>query len=524
MSDWTTDAVDNIERVVTTVRDKTVTPAQNAARAIVFGLLTSFFVATAPDARLDRSVPPGRRLPHRGVWATYLVFGGIFVVAGTFCWAGGRRRPRRMTGEPPHDRCTRGRHRRLRPRRAHRRRLRGPGQPRAARHRGRSTAGGQLMLTTDVENYPGFPDGIMGPELMMKFREQAERFGAEFVTADVDRVDLSASPFGAWVGDDGVPRRGARSSRPAPRPGCSDSRPRQRLLGHGVSTCATCDGFFFREKRHRGRRRRRLRDRGGALPHEVRDQGHGDPPTRRAAGVEDHAGPRVRRTRRSSSAGTRSSTDVVGDGERRWRRASATRVTGDGLELRRRRACSSRSATIPNTTLFKGQLDLDENGYVVTARPARRARRSRACSRPATSQDHVYRQAITAAGTGCMAAIEAERWLEAAPPRRRPGMTNAGNGVETRRRFHLVATLERPVARKDALWAPTSRSSPTHTFDETVGGAGHARARRLLGRVVRSVQDDRPDARRDRLRARGQAARSPSSTSTTTRKRRCATT
>src|SRR4051812_40250948 len=108
-------------------------------------------------------------------------------------------------------------------------------------------AGGQLMLTTDVENYPGFPEGILGPELMGHFRDQAARFGTEFVTADVDRVDLSAAPFGVWVGQHEYRARVIIISTGASA-NMLGLESEERLLGHGVSTCATCDGFFFRNQ------------------------------------------------------------------------------------------------------------------------------------------------------------------------------------------------------------------------------------------------------------------------------------
>ena len=154
-------------------------------------------------------------------------------------------------------------------------------------------AGGQLMLTTDVENFPGFPDGILGPELMAQFREQAVRFGAEFVTADADRVDFASNPKRVWVGgteyasadDHHLDRRAGAHARsrlraPAARPRRLDVRDVRRVL--------------LPRPRHRRRRRWRLRARGGDLPHAVRRQGHDHPPPQGAARLEDHAGPRVR--------------------------------------------------------------------------------------------------------------------------------------------------------------------------------------------------------------------------------------
>ncbi len=268
--------------------------------------------------------------------------------------------------------------------------------------------GGQLMLTTEVENFPGFPDGVMGPELMMQFRDQASRFGAEIVTAKVTRVDLSQSPFGVWVGDDEhraesvIVATGAQSLM-------LGLESENRLIGHGLSTCATCDGFFFRG-------------------HEIGVVGGGDSAMEEALfltkfaskvtiihrrdslrGVEDHAGP-----------GPRQREDRVPVGHRRHRsrrrqqargRAGREREDREHRRLSRSPGCSSRSATCPTPPLFKGQLDMDDAGYLITHDGAKtNVPGVFACG---DVQDHVYRQAITAAGSGCMAAIDAERWLEA---------------------------------------------------------------------------------------------------------------
>jgi thioredoxin reductase (NADPH) len=270
-------------------------------------------------------------------------------------------------------------------------------------------AGGQLMLTTDVENYPGFPDGILGPELMMKFREQAERFGAEFVTADVDRVDLSASPFGAWVGSteyrsEALIISTGASARMLGLPS------EARLLGHGVSTCATCDGFFFREK-------------------DIAVVGGGDSAIEEALFLTKFANEVTVIHRRDELRASKIMqdrafanpkiafkwnsvvTDVGGDGTVDVVHVRDT-VTDDASEL----DVGGLFVAIghdPNTKLFEGQVDLDENGYVVLSQTGSTSTSVEGVFAAGDVADHVFRQAVTAAGTGCMAAIEAERWIEA---------------------------------------------------------------------------------------------------------------
>ncbi len=270
-------------------------------------------------------------------------------------------------------------------------------------------AGGQLMLTTDVENYPGFPDGILGPELMMKFREQAERFGAEFVTADADRVDLAASPFGAWVGATEYRGRAmvVSTGATARMLGLESER---ALLGHGVSTCATCDGFFFREQA-------------------IAVVGGGDSAIEEAIFLTKFATAVTVVHRRDELRASKIMQDRALANPKinfRWNTA-VDEVIGDGRveKLRLRDTVTDQRSDLdvsglfvaighdPNTKLFESQLDLDDNGYIVT-QPSSTRTSVDGVFAAGDVQDQVFRQAITAAGTGCMAAIEAERWLEAA--------------------------------------------------------------------------------------------------------------
>jgi thioredoxin reductase (NADPH) len=273
--------------------------------------------------------------------------------------------------------------------------------------------GGQLMLTTEVENYPGFVDGVMGPELMGIMRQQALRFGAEIRTAKVSRLDLAAgSPFPVWVGDPEADEptvlgdtliiaTGARSLML----GCPNE---DRLLGYGVSTCATCDGFFFRDQH-------------------IAVAGGGDSAleealflTRFASKVTVvHRRDQLRASKIMQDRAFKNPkidfmwdsriVDVLGDTKVSGIKVQHT-TSAETMEL----AVTGLFVAIghePNSALLKGQLELGENGYVLTQDRSSRTSVDGVFACGDVQDDH-YRQAITSAGSGCMAAIDAEHWLE----------------------------------------------------------------------------------------------------------------
>ncbi|MEO6867780.1 MAG: thioredoxin-disulfide reductase [Gaiellales bacterium] len=269
-------------------------------------------------------------------------------------------------------------------------------------------AGGQLMQTTEVENFPGFPDGLLGPELMLNFREQAERFGTQFITDDVTSVDLEATPKivtvgeRSWTADAVIVSTGATARM-------IGLESEQALLGRGVSTCATCDGYFFRDK-------------------EIIVVGGGDSAMEEATFLTKFASKVSIIHRRDQYRASKIMLDRARANEKiefiEW--AAVTEVHDDGTGVvtavtltdtqdgsTRRFETSGVFVAIghdPNTTLFRDVLAMDENGYLITEAPSTRTNLDGvfACG---DVQDHTYRQAITAAGSGCAAALDAERWL-----------------------------------------------------------------------------------------------------------------
>ena len=270
-------------------------------------------------------------------------------------------------------------------------------------------AGGQLTLTTAVENYPGFPDGIMGPDLIDAMRNQARRFGAKCVLAEVNSVDLSKRPFNVIAGEMALEAETLiiASGASAKFLGLPSER---RLLGQGVSTCATCDGFFFNGK-------------------EVVVIGGGDTAMEEVTFLTKYATKATVIHRRDKLRASKIMQDrafknkkidfiwdsvveeILGDKEKG---VIGVRIKNVKTEEFWEKECQGVFIAIgytPNTKLFEGQLDMDRGGYIITKSDTTET------SIPGVFaagdvQDHRYRQAITAAGTGCMAAIDAEKFLE----------------------------------------------------------------------------------------------------------------
>lgn len=273
--------------------------------------------------------------------------------------------------------------------------------------------GGQLMLTTDVENFPGFPEGIMGPELMMSFRAQAERFGAKLETAKASKVDLSERPFKVWVGDAEAPEPTYLAKTLIISTGAKSLMlnidKETELIGRGVSTCATCDGFFFRDQ-------------------DIAVVGGGDSAIEEATFLTKFASSvsiLVRRDELRASKIMQERAFANPKIKMLWHTEvreilGADKLEGIMVENNQTNEMSKLDVTglfvaighRPNTDLFVGQLDMKENGYLVTKTPSTYTSVDGVfgCG---DIQDDVYRQAITAAGSGCAAAIDAERWLEA---------------------------------------------------------------------------------------------------------------
>lgn len=268
--------------------------------------------------------------------------------------------------------------------------------------------GGQLMYTTDVENYPGFPNGIAGPEMMKLFRDQAERFGTEFLTEDVDRVDFSKRPFQLFVGETMYEAHAVilATGASARYLGLESEH---KLKNHGVSACATCDGYFFRDQ-------------------DVVVVGGGDTAMEEALYLaklcrsvtvihrrDELRASQIMQKRAFAEPKIRFVWDTVVTEVLDVEKGEVTGVrvrnvkTGDESVIE----CTGMFVAIghvPSSKVFREWLECDEQGYVITAPDSTRTSVEGVFA-AGDLQDKVYRQAVTAAGTGCMAAIEAERWL-----------------------------------------------------------------------------------------------------------------
>ncbi|HNV26899.1 MAG TPA: thioredoxin-disulfide reductase [Nitrospira sp.] len=270
-------------------------------------------------------------------------------------------------------------------------------------------SGGQLTTTTEVENYPGFSKGIMGPELMKEMRGQAERFGTEFLTGDVSAIDLSTRPFRLTIDGERAIEAGALILATGASPIRLGLPNEHRLTGYGVSTCATCDGYFFRGQ-------------------DVVVVGGGDSAVEEATFLTKFARTVTIVHRRDKLRASKIMQDRAMNNEKisfAWNSVvedilgkelvTGVRlkniVTGSSTDL----ACAGVFVAIghrPNTDLVKGQLEMDEHGYILTSRGTNTS--VAGVFAAGDVQDAKYRQAITAAGSGCMAAIDAERFLESA--------------------------------------------------------------------------------------------------------------
>ena len=267
--------------------------------------------------------------------------------------------------------------------------------------------GGQLMLTTDVENYPGFPDGIMGPELMDSMRKQAERFGTRIISSDVTKVALSERPFNVWVGADLYESESliistGASARWLGIPG------EEKLRGYGVSACATCDGFFFRDR-------------------EIAIVGGGDSAMEEAIFLTKFASKVTIVHRRDEFRASKIMAQRAIDHpkiEVIWN-TTVDEVLGDDLVtgLKVTDTTTGEQSVLPvegfflaighdpNTKIFQDQLELDVAGYVVTEAGSTTTSVAGVFA-AGDVVDHYYQQAVTAAGMGCQAAIDVEHWLD----------------------------------------------------------------------------------------------------------------